>query len=691
MKFRFHRLLFVFVAIAVHCSADPVSKGFDALLRFDYFKARELFLKKNRKAPNTYACYGLATIYYRNDNPFHDIDSAVKYLNFGWQAFHEAPEARSFGSYAVNQRTYRVLADSISQVAYTAALRTNEPGPIDYFLAMHFLAPSEIRQRAMLKRDQLELSQIRSVNQSTATARFLLLHPGSPTFEEATTLFHRQVFEESTKEGTAQAFIEFLRRHRSNKMAKLAYEKLYGMYSRDKNAEGLALFVKEFPEAPQALEAWKLLFSLSVKNYNYTELKKFLDQYPDFPLRNSILEELELNKLVRYPFMSGELTGYIDESGSWKIPALYESASEFRIGLAVVHRGDSAAFINKENSNPFNRWFDEAYNFNNGMAAVKKKGQWHFINRLGQTIYGPYDEVNEISDGIYVIRKGDRYGALDQFLQPVIEPRFEKLGDFVNGFAYYTEEGRYGFVRSDGQVHPPEFGWVSDFTTWRQAVIKVAGKFGLIDHSGRQLLDPVYEQVLKQNDSVFLVVKGEHYGFYHASGCFLFAPAFDYLMSVQSGRFTDGDHFKLNRRKQQAIANGNGSLLVAFGAFDEAFVPSDGLMRIKKKGKTGYADLSGKMVIPAIYEQGHDFENGVALVVLKGRNVLLARNGRQLFESDAEIARLGRKHFVTAEVPSKIVGPDGSVLFADAENIQQVAPGVYAFERRGGEIRFLYE
>src|SRR5690606_10076 len=114
---------------------------------------------------------------------------------------------------------------------------------------------------------------------------------------------------------------------------------------------------------------------------------------------------------------------------------------------------------------------------------------WCFINRLGQVISGTFDEVNEPSDGLYVVRKDNLYGAVDQFAQWVIEPRFEKLGDFENGFAYYTSDGVYGFVSKDGMVHPPEFGWLSDFSAWHLAVVKIAGRFGLIDYSGRIVLE----------------------------------------------------------------------------------------------------------------------------------------------------------------------------------------------------------
>ena len=56
-----------------------LEKGFDALKVFDYFKAKEIFSKSIKNHPAG-ASYGLSEIFYRSDNPFHNIDSAYKYV-----------------------------------------------------------------------------------------------------------------------------------------------------------------------------------------------------------------------------------------------------------------------------------------------------------------------------------------------------------------------------------------------------------------------------------------------------------------------------------------------------------------------------------------------------------------------------------------------------------------------------------
>ena len=44
---------------------------------------------------------------------------------------------------------------------------------------------------------------------------------------------------------------------------------------------------------------------------------------------------------------------------------------------------------------------------------------------------------------VYVYKIGEKYGVLDYFGQQMIEPKFEKLGDFKNDMAYFIEKGNF--------------------------------------------------------------------------------------------------------------------------------------------------------------------------------------------------------------------------------------------------------
>ena len=56
-------------------NAATIDKAFKALEQFNYFEAKSLFEKSLKKEPSA-ANYGLSLIYFRTDNPFHNLDSA---------------------------------------------------------------------------------------------------------------------------------------------------------------------------------------------------------------------------------------------------------------------------------------------------------------------------------------------------------------------------------------------------------------------------------------------------------------------------------------------------------------------------------------------------------------------------------------------------------------------------------------
>lgn len=68
--------------------------------------------------------------------------------------------------------------------------------------------------------------------------------------------------------------------------------------------------------------------------------------------------------------------------------------------------------------------------------------------------------------------------------------------------------------------------------------------------------------------------------------------------------------------------------------FDSAYSFNNGLARIIKDGKTGYMDIAGKLVIPAIYEDGEDFSDGFAFVKKGGLRFYINKTGVNQFKKN---------------------------------------------------------
>jgi hypothetical protein len=74
-------LLFSLFLLPNGLNAGTIDKAFKALQQYNYFDAKALFEKALKKEPSA-ANYGLAVIYSRTDNPFHNLDSAFsRFIN----------------------------------------------------------------------------------------------------------------------------------------------------------------------------------------------------------------------------------------------------------------------------------------------------------------------------------------------------------------------------------------------------------------------------------------------------------------------------------------------------------------------------------------------------------------------------------------------------------------------------------
>ena len=94
MNQRFILLIFAFVLSSNYTSAGKIEKGFKSLEVYDYFDAKNIFEKKLKKSTTSPAAFGLATIYFRQDNPFHSIDSAYNLIRMSEATFPNLKEKR---------------------------------------------------------------------------------------------------------------------------------------------------------------------------------------------------------------------------------------------------------------------------------------------------------------------------------------------------------------------------------------------------------------------------------------------------------------------------------------------------------------------------------------------------------------------------------------------------------------------
>ncbi len=682
-------LIFYLILTGFSVKASKIENAYEALNIYDYFKAKKLFYEELKKNHRAAAAYGLATIYNRSDNPFNNTDSATKYITLAGNYYKSTRLKESYFNYIIDSLTIKSWADTIAEKSLLKASKINTVKIYEQFLLQNSYAAYQQKFNALYLRDELSYKANLTYNISDSTKNFMLRFPESYFYNEYSTLFDKQIFEEQTPLKNAEQFNSFIAKYSKNKFAGQAQDELFEIYRKNNDLQGLDFYVNNYKNSHFINEAWKLLYALTVKSYNNEELQSFVSNYPEFPFKASINKEIELNNKILISVNDSDYIGYIDTTGKYLITPQYDEATVFKEGLAVVNRNDSVFFINKENQNVFNAFFNDAFTFAYGNAPVNINNQWFLINRQGQKSAGPFEDLSEHSENIYIIKLNNKYGALDVYGNSIISPQYDRLGDFKNGFAYYLNGGLYGFVTKTGLASKAKYQWISDFDENKLAIVKLNNQFGLINENDSIVLETKYDLVLKAENNTFVIVKNNKYGFFNGKGCFISDIDFGYKKELPVLFYTNGKLFKLLKKNKQALMDINGRITIDYDSYEEVNFAQNNLIRIKRKGKYGFVDRKLSITIPCKYNSATDFIDGLSICVLKQETFLINTKGETIHKTSGTIQPVSDNYFLVKDAETiKLINKKGTVLFTGLEGWQRSPENyiVLEFENKSKKI-----
>lgn len=653
-------ILVLCVICAFKGLGNRISSAYEALSVYDYFKAKALFYSSLPKYPCE-AGYGLATIYFRSDNPFSNIDSAAKYIARSAKTFKDT--ARLSG-YFISPANIAALSRAISLKGFRQHARHNTECDLNYFLEQFWFSSDSLLRKALWMRDSISLKRYSSSLSSDSMQVFLRTYPESELYARARKNFEDFQYAEQTKDLSAASYKHFILNYPNNPNAADAEKRLFQLTVRLHSADSLYAFITRY-SALSRTEAWRMLYSMAVTKASDSELSAFLQKYPDYPYRNEIEKEIEWSKQVVYVLKgTNDRYGYVDTSGTWVIRPLFDDASAFHEGFAGVCRNDSCFFINKSGEKISAFFAEETYDYVNGIAIVKKQNRYYLINRSGQLISKAFEDISPASDKLFVARQNGLYGAMNDKAETVIPFVYKKLGTFRNGYAYYFSD-QYGLVSTGNQTLQARWDWISEIDTNNLVIVKKGMLFGLMDLSESLLLHPEFDYISHCTGQIYLVVKNELYGFYDAGGkCYISGLVYDYNKAFDNAYYTNGKQFKLIEDDEVALMDANGRISIPFGTYTDVFFAKDDVIRIQKGKKYGYVDRKLKAITAADYEKASDFENNTAIVSKAGTVQLINRSGKPLFSlKDGSIERQdGRVCKITINSLSGLLADSGEVL-----------------------------
>jgi hypothetical protein len=269
------------------------------------------------------------------------------------------------------------------------------------------------------------------------------------------------------------------------------------------------------------------------------------------------------------------------------------------------------------------------------LFRIVEQGKWGLIDETGQVLVPPkYDDLGHLSGRALV-------GRVPRVVSDAL--RLLRAGPVRHDLVRARLGKKWGFVGHGGDI-APRFDDAGTFGTDGLAQVKVGGRWGYIDRTGRIVIDPQFNYAEEFACGVAMVSTGrwpKEQGLIDVEGRFIVEPTLEGVSDPCAGPLTSPEDPPLDpvthartpigveKDGKQGFVNRTGSFVIAAelilpglgGAFAE------GLTVVRNDGKSGYIDETGKVVISPRFDAAYAFVNGLAQVRLGEKEGYIEKSG----------------------------------------------------------------
>ncbi len=148
--------------------------------------------------------------------------------------------------------------------------------------------------------------------------------------------------------------------------------------------------------------------------------------------------------------------GYIDRDGREKIPFAYEWAGNFYNGNALVKINEKWGYTDKMGNQTIPCIYDGFYRYGDSMSyqIVELKKQKGYFDIIRHEICIPicYDDASFFFENLAAVKKGIKWGYINDKNEKVIDFLYDKVANFSEGFAAVMFEDKWGYINKYGEL-----------------------------------------------------------------------------------------------------------------------------------------------------------------------------------------------------------------------------------------------
>lgn len=215
----------------------------------------------------------------------------------------------------------------------------------------------------------------------------------------------------------------------------------------------------------------------------------------------------------------GGLSGLVDiKTKTIILKPAYKRLGNFSEGLAIASTDDdeslynysskpnTTGFINKLGKVEIGFVYQDAKDFSEGLAAVKKKGKWGYINKIGKVVIPfSYEYADKLSEGVALVQQGSddtKVFFIDK-LGNKLSPKMNITGKLSGGVAKVISDRGCGYIDKTGSIIVPlEF---SDCNEPKEGLLVFRAAqdlYRVSDNTGKKLFEVSAAEVSGYNEGL---------------------------------------------------------------------------------------------------------------------------------------------------------------------------------------------
>jgi tetratricopeptide (TPR) repeat protein len=211
-----------------------------------------------------------------------------------------------------------------------------------------------------------------------------------------------------------------------------------------------------------------------------------------------------------------QLWGFTDEHGQPTVYPQFGDVQPYRDDVAWVRppQLDTWGLIDEAGNVLIDPKFGYlgVGSFSDGLAWVSRdgNGNWIAVDKNNQVvIYTGFDDVRPFRRGLAVVRRGDRWGAVD------------KTGKVVVSFDYHS----FATALTDGR-------YIDGFTDEGLAVVEINGRRGVVDRNGHVVVEPIHPALVIHPVAFLILDTNQRWGALDRKGRPLIEPRYGSRVDV---------------------------------------------------------------------------------------------------------------------------------------------------------------